>query len=65
MTCDQHSSLISLSFAAIWIISSSDDDIRVPFGRYKQSGFGREMGAEGLDAYTITKSVHFNLDSKL
>jgi acyl-CoA reductase-like NAD-dependent aldehyde dehydrogenase len=29
----------------------------VPFGGYKQSGFGRELGIEALDAYVETKSV--------
>jgi acyl-CoA reductase-like NAD-dependent aldehyde dehydrogenase len=29
----------------------------LPFGGYKQSGFGREMGLEALDNYTEVKSV--------
>ncbi|MBV8597248.1 MAG: aldehyde dehydrogenase family protein, partial [Actinobacteria bacterium] len=29
----------------------------VPFGGYKQSGFGRELGLETLDLYLETKSV--------
>lgn len=29
----------------------------VPFGGYKQSGFGREVGIEALDLYTQVKSV--------
>ncbi|KXG49754.1 Aldehyde/histidinol dehydrogenase [Penicillium griseofulvum] len=49
----------------IWINSSNDDDVRVPFGGYKQSGFGREMGEEGIEAFTITKSVHVNLSARL
>ncbi|PKY02460.1 aldehyde dehydrogenase [Aspergillus campestris IBT 28561] len=49
----------------IWVNSSNDDDVRVPFGGYKQSGFGREMGEEGIEPYTITKSIHVNLNSKL
>lgn len=31
--------------------------IETPFGGYKQSGFGRELGAEGVDAYLQSKSV--------
>ena len=36
----------------------------MPFGGVKDSGFGREGGAESLDAYTITKmvSVHSTID---
>lgn len=32
-------------------------DAAVPFGGYKQSGWGREMGEEVLNAYQETKSV--------
>jgi len=31
--------------------------IEMPFGGYKQSGYGRELGIEGLDAYLQHKSV--------
>ena len=29
----------------------------IPFGGYKMSGFGRDMGRQSLDAYLETKSV--------
>jgi phenylacetaldehyde dehydrogenase len=32
-------------------------DVAVPFGGYKQSGWGRENAREGIDIYTETKSV--------
>jgi acyl-CoA reductase-like NAD-dependent aldehyde dehydrogenase len=35
----------------------------LPFGGYKGSGFGRELGREGLDQYFQTKSVHIALGS--
>jgi acyl-CoA reductase-like NAD-dependent aldehyde dehydrogenase len=36
----------------------------IPFGGYKQSGFGRELGLETLDLYLETKSVLVNTGSK-
>jgi aldehyde dehydrogenase (NAD+) len=34
-------------------------DIKMPFGGFKQSGFGREGGLEGLDPYFELKTIHF------
>jgi acyl-CoA reductase-like NAD-dependent aldehyde dehydrogenase len=36
----------------------------IPFGGYKQSGFGRELALETLDLYLETKSVIVNTGSK-
>lgn len=33
----------------------------IPFGGVKQSGFGREGGSEGIEAYTVTKYVNVQL----
>ncbi|KAH8807822.1 aldehyde dehydrogenase [Xylogone sp. PMI_703] len=34
----------------------------MPFGGYKQSGIGRELGGEVLDNYTQVKTVYFNME---
>ncbi|KAG7133475.1 putative aldehyde dehydrogenase-like protein like [Verticillium longisporum] len=47
----------------VWINSSNDADYRVPFGGVKQSGVGRELGEAGIEAYTVAKSVHVNLEA--
>lgn len=49
----------------VWINSSQDGDVRVPFGGVKQSGIGRELGEAALDAYTQTKAIHLNMGLRL
>lgn len=34
----------------------------MPFGGYKESGIGRELGGEALENYTQVKTVLFNMD---
>lgn len=41
----------------VWINTYNGFDSAAPFGGYKQSGFGREMGAHALESYTQVKSV--------
>lgn len=47
----------------VWINSSNDSDVRIPFGGVKQSGIGRELGEAGLASYYNIKSVHLNMES--
>lgn len=49
----------------VWINSSNDSDVRIPFGGVKQSGIGRELGEAGLEAYTNKKAIHVNLGTRL
>ena len=41
----------------VWINCHNIFDAAMPFGGYKQSGWGREMGHEALELYTETKAV--------
>ena len=41
----------------VWINCYNIFDAALPFGGYKQSGWGREMGHEVLEAYTEVKAV--------
>jgi aldehyde dehydrogenase (NAD+) len=41
----------------VWINTYGNFDAASPFGGYKQSGFGRELGMHALEQYTQTKSV--------
>jgi len=45
----------------VWINSYGLFDPAAPFGGYKESGFGREMGQEALELYTQTKTVWVGL----
>jgi aldehyde dehydrogenase (NAD+) len=46
---------------AIWVNCYNWYDSAVPYGGYKQSGYGREMGLQGLAAMTQSKSVWVQL----
>ncbi|AAS53173.1 AFL201Wp [Eremothecium gossypii ATCC 10895] len=44
----------------VWVNSSNDEEVGVPFGGFKMSGIGRELGKAGLQTYLQTKAVHLN-----
>jgi phenylacetaldehyde dehydrogenase len=46
-----------LRSGTVWINCHNVFDAALPFGGYKQSGWGREMGAEVLNNYTEVKAV--------
>jgi phenylacetaldehyde dehydrogenase len=47
----------SLRAGTVWINCYNVFDAALPFGGFKQSGWGREMGKEALELYTEVKSV--------
>ncbi|KAH8176331.1 aldehyde dehydrogenase family protein [Sarocladium implicatum] len=50
-----------LEAGMVWVNSSNDSDVRLPFGGMKESGIGRELGEEGLRGYYNIKAVQVNL----
>ena len=48
----------------IWINTFNMMNAASPFGGYKQSGYGREMGKHALEMYTHVKSVWVDLSGK-
>ena len=50
-----------LEAGIVWVNDWAMLDPAMPFGGVKASGFGREYGPEGLEAYTRTKSVLISL----
>jgi phenylacetaldehyde dehydrogenase len=45
----------------VWVNALNAFDCAMPFGGYKQSGGGRELGEGAIDLYTQTKAVNINL----
>jgi acyl-CoA reductase-like NAD-dependent aldehyde dehydrogenase len=48
----------------VWINTYNSYDSSAPFGGYKASGFGRDLGREALDGYTEVKSVWVGLEGR-
>jgi aldehyde dehydrogenase (NAD+) len=51
----------ALKAGTVWINTYGVFDPAVPFGGYKMSGFGRDLGRECLEGYLNTKSVWVDL----
>jgi phenylacetaldehyde dehydrogenase len=52
-----HRIAAALKAGTVWINCYNIFDAALPFGGYKQSGWGREMGHAVLDLYTQTKAI--------
>ncbi|HZD79166.1 MAG TPA: aldehyde dehydrogenase family protein [Actinomycetota bacterium] len=51
----------ALRAGIVWINDTQPAPTEMPWGGYKQSGIGRELGREGVDDYLERKSVFVNL----
>jgi len=56
-----HTLAAQLRAGTVWVNCYNIFDSALPFGGYKQSGWGREMGEAVLDNYTETKAVTIGL----
>jgi len=52
----------SLRAGIVWVNHMQPTYVEAPWGGYKQSGFGRELGPWGIEEYLETKQVYINLN---
>ena len=57
-----HQMAAALRAGTVWVNCYDVFDAAAPFGGFKMSGKGRELGARGLDAYLESKTVTVALD---
>src|SRR5699024_12452367 len=53
-----------LKMGTVWINDFHPYFAQAPWGGYKQSGIGRELGRLGLDEYTEVKHIYRNKNPK-
>jgi betaine-aldehyde dehydrogenase len=53
-----------LRAGVVWVNHTQASPVEAPWGGYKKSGFGRELGRWGLDEYLQVKQVYINLDEQ-
>jgi betaine-aldehyde dehydrogenase len=53
-----------LRAGVVWVNHMQPTPVEAPWGGFKQSGHGRELGPWGLDEYLEAKQVYINLDEK-
>jgi aldehyde dehydrogenase (NAD+) len=53
----------SIRTGVMWVNTYNEFDPAVPYGGYKMSGWGKELGSESLDDYLNTKSVWIRADN--
>jgi acyl-CoA reductase-like NAD-dependent aldehyde dehydrogenase len=52
----------AIETGVISVNSNTSVRVATPFGGFKQSGYGRELGPHALDAYTELKSIYYATD---
>ena len=54
---EDHSAINQLQAGMVWVNNPLIDNDALPFGGWKASGLGRELGRQGLDAFRRSKMV--------
>jgi betaine-aldehyde dehydrogenase len=54
----------ALRAGIVWVNHMQPTHVEAPWGGYKQSGFGRELGPWGIEEYLETKQVYINLNEQ-
>jgi acyl-CoA reductase-like NAD-dependent aldehyde dehydrogenase len=57
-----HAIASQIEAGTVWINTYNFYDPGLPFGGFKQSGFGRELGLHGLDGYSEVKNVYYSTE---
>lgn len=57
-----HQVAARLEAGTVWVNTYNMIDPTAPFGGFKESGYGRDLGEDGLRGYTQTKTVWVGLD---
>lgn len=56
-----HRVIANLQAGSCWINNYNLTPVEVPFGGYKKSGVGRELGEDTIKYYTQVKSVYVEM----
>lgn len=57
-----HKLVSHVKAGTVWVNCYNQFDPQMPFGGYKMSGYGRELGKHSIELYTNVKSVWVNLE---
>lgn len=57
-----HKYMREIEAGNVWVNDPLIDNLAGPFGGFKRSGLGRELGMEGFEAFTEAKHVHWEIE---
>ena len=56
-----HRVAAQIDAGVVWVNTYGMFDVAIPYGGFKASGYGKELGREALDPYLQTKTVWIDL----